>query len=436
MKSEKKYKARRFAFPVTATLVVFTMLAVVGGSSSYAASKVTTIRVLGWAPGTAKFWTDTVAAFQKANPTIKVKLETVPFDKYAEVQGPYITSKSGPDVMSNNAGLELFDRRNAYTPIPADVRAAGKQLLTYSGECLGFDITKPCYGLPFSYQGNVMYYNKLILTKAGLDPNKPPTTMTDFGTACKAIEAIGVTCLALGLTGVFPAYWDFPEIARNYLTEADMRKVLAGKMPWTDPKMVKILQGLATLTNSGWTNSSAPSISMLPDAADLFSSGKAAFAGTIISDAVNWKAFGQALGDANLGAMLWPTIVPTAPLAHKFSGIEGSMYGVTAWSKQKPAAFKFVKWMAGTTNGNLWVKDAGGQALNKNVDKSLLPKSPALAQIQKIIAHPTLHVGVLLSSQEADALGRGWQQVALGQLTVAQWTDQMQTALKNSPSKN
>ena len=127
MKSEKKYKARRFSLPAIATLVVFTMLALFGVSNSYAATKVTTIRVLGWAPGTAKFWTDTVAAFQKANPTIKVKLETVPFDKYAEVQGPYITSKSGPDVMANNAGLELFDRRNAYAPLPADVLKAGKE---------------------------------------------------------------------------------------------------------------------------------------------------------------------------------------------------------------------------------------------------------------------------------------------------------------------
>ncbi len=436
MKREKQYRGKRLGLPVIVTLIVSAMLAVVSGSYSFAAPKVTTIKVLGWAPGNAKFWADTVAAFQKANPSIKVKLETVPFDKYSEVQGPYITSKSGPDVMANNAGLELFDRRSAYVPLPADVRAAGKDLLTYSGACLGFDVTQKCYGLPFSYQGNVMYYNKLILSKAGLDPNKPPTTMSEFGTACKAIEATGSTCLALGLTGVFPAYWDFPEIARNYLTEADMRKILAGKMPWTDPKMVKILQGLAMLTNSGWTNTNAPSISMLPDAADLFSSGKAAFAGTIISDAVNWQSFGKALGDANLGAMLWPSIDPSAPLAKKFSGIEGSVYGVTAWSKQKVAAFKFVKWIAGATNGNLWVKDVGGQALNKKVDKSALPNSPALSQIQKIVAHPTLHVGVLLSSQEADALSRGWQQVALGQMTVADWTAQMQTALQNSPSKN
>jgi multiple sugar transport system substrate-binding protein len=69
------------------------------------------------------------------------------------------------------------------------------------------------------------------------------------------------------------------------------------------------------------------------------------------------------------------------------------------------------------------------------VDKKALPSSPALAQILKIIAKPTLHVGVLLSSQETDALSRGWQQVALGEITVAEWTASMQAALEASPSK-
>lgn len=441
-KAASQRRTRRLVAPAVASMTALVLLAVAGCSStstkaagSASAPTVTTINVLNWAPGGPQFWTATVADFEKAHPTIKVKLETVPFDKYQDVQGPYITSKSGPDVMANNAGLELFDRRTAYVPLPADVRAAGADLLTYSGACQDFDTTKDCYGLPFSYQGNVMYYNKAVLKAAGLDPENPPTTIAEFGKACKAVKAIGKTCLALGLTGVFPAYWDFPEVARNYLTEDDMRSVLHGTMPWTDPKMVNILKGLANITSSGWANSSAPSISMLPDGADIFSSGKAAFAGTIVSDAVNWQAFGKALGDQNLGAMRWPTIVAGAPLADKFSGIEGSVYGVTQWSTKKSASFEFVKWLAGVENGQLWTSLGGGQALNTKVDKSALPNSPALAQIQKIIANPTLHVGVMLSGQEADTLARGWQQVALHQLTVAQWVDQMQAALGRSNKK-
>lgn len=399
-------------------------------------SEVTTIKVLHWEVGGPEFWEASIAAFEEANPTIRVEAEVVPFDRYPEVQGPYIASSQGPDVMANNAGLELFDRAAAYVPLPDDVKAAAADLVTYSGACVGFDTNADCFGLPFSYQGNIMYYNKQVLAEAGLDPEAPPRTIEEFADACDAVAAIGKTCQALGLTGVFPAYWNFPEIARNYLTEDDIRAVLTGDLPWTDPKMVSILEGLAAITTNGWANESAPSISMLPDGADIFQSGQAAFAATIMSDAVNWKAFDEALGSENVGAMLYPVIEPDAVLAEKFSGIEGSVYGVTKWSQNQEAAFEFVKWIAGPEHGQLWAELVGGQPLNTNVDTSALPDSPSLMQIQEIIANPTLHVGVLLSGQEADALGRGWQQVALGQATIEQWVQEMQAALEASPTKN
>lgn len=431
-----RLRQRRMRVGAATMAVAATALALAGcGTDGGSADGTTTIKVLNWEPGGPEFWSATVAAFEKAHPDIKVELETVPFDRYPEVQGPYITSKTGPDVMANNAGLELFDRASAYVELPKDVLAAGSDLLTYSGACLDFDTSNPCFGLPFSYQGNVMYYNKAVLAEAGLDPETPPTTWDELGEACSAVEKTGKTCLALGLTGVFPAYWDFPEIAKNYLSEDDVRAVLKGDLDWTDDKLVSVLEGLASITDAGWTNSNAPSISMLPDGADIFQSGQAAFAGTILSDAVNWQAFGKALGDDNLGAMLWPSIDPSAERARQFSGIEGSVYGVTTWSKKQDAAFEFVKWMAGPENGQLWAEIVNGQPLNLKVDTGAFPDSPALQQIQELIADPTLHVGVMLSGAEADALARGWQQVALGQITVDEWAEQMQTALENSPSK-
>lgn len=407
-----------------------------GAVAPVAAQDVTTIRVLNWQPGGPAYWDALVKAFEAENPDVKVELETVPFDRYPEVQGPYITTRTGPDVMENNGGLELFDRRSAYMELPEGVKAAGNDLITYSGGCLNFDTSQPCYGMPFGYQGNVMYYNKAVLRGAGLDPENPPATWEAMNEACAKVKATGKTCLAHGMTGVFPAYWNFPEIARNYLSEDDMRAVLAGQMPWTDPKMVAILQGLASIGAQGWINSNSPSISMLPDGADIFSSGNAAFAGTIIADAVNWQAFGQALGDENVGAMRWPALVPDAPLAKSFSGVESSVFGVSAWSEKQEAGLKFVRFIAGKTNADLLTSLGGGIALHKQVDTGLFPKSQALAQIREIIKTPTLHAGVLLSGQEVDALARGWQEVTLGRLSVEDWAERMQIALEESPGKN
>ncbi|GAB2958414.1 hypothetical protein GCM10027280_53950 [Micromonospora polyrhachis] len=150
---------------------------------------------------------------------------------------------------------------------------------------------------------------------------------------------------------------------------------------------------------------------------------------------MNWEAFGKAIGDENLGVTRWPAINPNAPLAQKFSGIEGAVYGVTKWSKKKQAGLEFITWLAGKENGELWVRYGKGQPLNKNVDKALLPTSPSFQKIQELVAQPTLHSGVMLSGPETDALARGWQQVTLGQLTVEKWAEQMQQALERSPTK-
>lgn len=424
------------AFSKTAWWRSATVAAAFALAMPVAAQDVTTIRVLNWQPGGPEYWTQLVAAFEAANPDVKVELETVPFDRYPSVQGPYITTKSGPDVMQNNAGLELFDRRVAYVELPPEVKAAGDQLITYAGGCLNYDTTQPCYGLPFGYQGNVMYYNKAVLTEAGLDAENPPQTWDEMDAACNAIIAIGKTCLAHGMTGVFPAYWNFPEVAKNFLTAEDIRAVMTGDLPWTDPKLVATLEAMASIgTTRGWINSSSPSISMLPDGADIFQSGNAGFASTIIADAVNWAAFDAALGEGNVGAMHWPVLVDDAPQATGFSGVESSVFGVTPWSTKQEAGFKWVTFMAGIENANLLASIGGGISLNKEVDLSVVPKSAALSQILEIIKTPIVHVGVLLSGQEADALSRGWQQVTLGQITPADWTNQMQAALEASPSK-
>src|SRR5690349_15228110 len=73
------------------------------GSAAPASAEDVTIKVLNWQPGGPDYWAALVKAFEAENPGIKVELETVPFDRYPEVQGPYIATKSGPDVMQNNS---------------------------------------------------------------------------------------------------------------------------------------------------------------------------------------------------------------------------------------------------------------------------------------------------------------------------------------------
>jgi len=393
-----------------------------------------TLKVLNWAQGGQQYWNTAATAFTKKYPWIKVQYQQVPFERYYATEDKYIASNSGPDVMANNVGSELIERKSAYQPLNAVLRPYVKDLIRYSDGCADFSAAQPCYGLPQSFQGNVMYYDRAILIKAGLNPNNPPQTWTDMGTACGKIRAIGKACMAVGY-GTSDAYWIFPEIARNFLTQQQMIAMFRGKIPWTDPKMVNILKYMAQMADKGWFQKDAATTVYLPDAGDVFIRGDAAFTPGIVSDVYNWKFFGDKMGYSNVGVMRWPVINPRAPLAHKFSGVEGFVHGVTAWSQHPNEAFLYVAWLAGVENANLFLRIAGGQPINTRFDKTLV-KAPQFTAIQGIIQNATVHSGVLLSGREADALSRGFQQILQKQISVSDWVGQMQQALDASPGKN
>jgi sn-glycerol 3-phosphate transport system substrate-binding protein len=63
--------------------------------------------------------------------------------------------------------------------------------------------------LPFNSSSPVLYYNKDLMKKAGLNPRQPPTTFGGLLDACKKIEAarIGATCFGMSLNGWFVENW-------------------------------------------------------------------------------------------------------------------------------------------------------------------------------------------------------------------------------------
>ena len=55
-----------------------------------------------------------------------------------------------------------------------------------------FTVDGQQYAMPFNTSGPVLYYNKKSFTAAGLDPEKPPTTLDELRTASEKLKAAGV----------------------------------------------------------------------------------------------------------------------------------------------------------------------------------------------------------------------------------------------------
>ncbi len=395
-----------------------------------------TLKVLNWAPGGQEFWDATAAAFMEEYPWITVEYEAVPNTQYYEKQGAYISSRSGPDVMVNNGGFEMWDRIDAYQPVTKWMTDEIKDsVYNWTDACLGYSGSNDCYGISPSYQGNVIYYNIEILEEAGVDPDNPPTTWEEFDAAAQKIKAIGKAPMAMGI-GALPAYWVFPEIAKYFFTaESDLQDFMNGDIPWSDPRLVQTLEYHEWWTQQGWFQEGVTTTQYLPDAGDVFLRGDAAFVPGIISDVFNWKIWGDELGHDNIGVMEWPIIDPDAFFAGTFTGLAGLVHGVTAWTDKPEEAWLYVKWMASAENANLFLTMAGGQPNFKGFDKTAVDYSPAFTKIQEIIVDNMPHVGTLISGREADAYSRGFEQMLTASITVDEWVALLQDALDNSESK-
>ena len=63
------------------------------------------------------------------------------------------------------------------------------------------------YGVPWDWGAVGILYNKALFTKAGLDPENPPATWTDFLAAVQTLKDAGITPISLGEKEKWPGHF-------------------------------------------------------------------------------------------------------------------------------------------------------------------------------------------------------------------------------------
>ncbi|GGL96166.1 ABC transporter substrate-binding protein [Deinococcus aerophilus] len=147
--------------------------------------------------------------FNKANPEYKV----VPSYKGSyndSLQATILAARQGKPpalVQIFEVGSQLALDSGVFQPVSGiknvDFSDYIKPVINY------YTINGKVNSLPFNSSSPVLYYNKDLMKKAGLNPNQPPTTFGGMLDACKKIEAakLGVTCFGMSLNGWFVEQW-------------------------------------------------------------------------------------------------------------------------------------------------------------------------------------------------------------------------------------
>ena len=100
-----------------------------------------------------------------------------------------------PDVVQiQDTSLQGMIDSQSVVPIGACVKADKYDTSDIIPRALDYwTVADTLYGMPFNVSNPVLYYNKKAFQKAGLDPNKPPTTLDELRSASQKLVDTGTT---------------------------------------------------------------------------------------------------------------------------------------------------------------------------------------------------------------------------------------------------
>ena len=367
-----KISRSKFAATVVAATAVVS-LAACGGSGDASSSGKTTITLLtDNAETTVKPAKAIAEAFEKANPTITVKLESRPGGADGDnLVKTKLSTGDMADVFWYNSGSLL----QALSPEKNLVDLTGDPALKDTDPAFLPTVTQngKVYGAPVgTVMGGGILYNKEVYSKLGLSV---PKTWAEFESNSDKIKAAGITAVV----GSFKDTWtsqlfvlgDFHNVAAaNPSFAADYT---ANKVKYaTDPTAVKGFEKTAEAKARGWLNKSAGSTTF-DQGMKLLASGKAGQyplltfpVGTLSKeDAAKIGFFGIPGDDASKnGATIWP----------------GNGQYIPKTSKHIDAAKKFIAFVASPAGSEVYSSAAPPTGPYMVIGSKVPADAPPVAQ--------------------------------------------------------
>ncbi|MCW1300816.1 MAG: ABC transporter substrate-binding protein [Candidatus Parvarchaeota archaeon] len=335
------------------------------------------------APITLYFWQGVGAAFTKPlqdlcnqftalNPNVKV--DVLYTGDYHETLTKTISAVQGgnpPDIVQiYDVGTQVMMDSGVIIPIqdmidkdPSfDINTiipAARNYYSYKGKL---------YSMPFNSSNPVIYYNKNLFEKAGLNPNDPPTTFDQFIADAQKLtvkDSSGNT-IQYGFTfGTGqPIEWFFEQFLAIqdalYLNNNNGRTGRADKAVFDSPAGLRVLNffntmvqnGSAIVAGAGWDN-----------ARSLFLSQRAAM---LIDSTANITMLLQGAGNKfNVGVMFLPH-----PSGVPYGGV--IIGGASLWlinthnTQREQAAWDLLKFLESTDAQAQWSAATGYFPINRN----------------------------------------------------------------------
>jgi multiple sugar transport system substrate-binding protein len=165
-----------------------------GGASGYDGPKVTLAFWNGFTGGDGAYMKKLVQRFNSEHPNIAVTMNVMQWADYYAKLPTAVTSGNGPEIaimhvdsVATNAARRVIqpvdDVANALGLSEADFAPVPWKAGIYNNQR---------YSIPLDVHPLGFFYNKSVMEKAGLDPEKPPTNNEEYMTALDTLKSKGI----------------------------------------------------------------------------------------------------------------------------------------------------------------------------------------------------------------------------------------------------
>ena len=150
-------------------------------------------RISVWTRASTQSQAQQLVAAYNATHKNQVDMQIVPNDNMQAKVAAAAAAGSLPDIISGDVVfMPNWAGQGLFTDITAKVAALSFADKIVQGPIAASTVGGKKYGLPFIMDLSVWVYNKDLFTKAGLDPNKPPTTLAEYQADADAIQKLGL----------------------------------------------------------------------------------------------------------------------------------------------------------------------------------------------------------------------------------------------------
>ncbi|WP_257462403.1 ABC transporter substrate-binding protein [Archangium lipolyticum] len=165
------------------------------GGKGYSGPSVTLAFWNGFTGGDGAYIRKIVEDFNKATPAIQVRMNIYPWANFFQKLAGAVISGQAPDVAVMHVdSIPTNAARNLITPIDDIAQALGLQESNFTSPVAwkGGIYKGRRYGIPLDLHPLGMFFNKAVLEKTGLNPDKPPQTGDEYMEALEQLKGHGI----------------------------------------------------------------------------------------------------------------------------------------------------------------------------------------------------------------------------------------------------